>query len=552
MPVGNLGAAIGGKYQTQTDFVSPFLKGMQVAQQQDKQGELRKYRIQQAKDKKDEKLAAQIGRSTLLRDVDPLDQKMAQEEIENVIGKVYKLQETEGPSSYLQASKILNTEAPAIIAKYKGRNQAWREIRRKINTNEMSPGEQEHWNKILATGDTRLAAGMVDDLYGSGVDKDTFVPMISTRKPVDLNSRLNTQIDNAYKQNIGSVQSVYPHLVEELNGIPRDKTQLNQILKSKGIRLTAPEIASIQTMEDIANREWSDGGVQFEYLRRIEPDLRERFGGKGQISKNPEALAYAKNKYLEDAKNMGGINTSLKGVPQDRASSTNSGAGDYKPTTRAITLNSTYTDGRGKVGIEPRSVTTLYSISHAPTKDVHQNSENTFNTDGNTRIADGKARDIEYGNMDVVPVWKVGKEKGKIVPDSFRNNPKYNNAATIEYKVVSFGNYQEKTSDGVYEPRSAYTPTSEIIGALQNKGRKESGAALKKGYADAQKIASEKNAEMLSTARQNVKKGKTLTGEASKTTVSSVPSASRAEWKAGGWNDAQIDQAVKIGKIKVK
>lgn len=156
-------------------------------------------------------------------------------------------------------------------------------------------------------------------------------------------------------------------------------------------------------------------------------------------------------------------------------------------------INVTYRTTTGDS--QTTETTTDSSISITPTKVTMTTSPRTVDLNGNVFLNDSKVRDIEYGQMDVVPVWKTGPNKGKIVADSFLKNPKMNNSAMIEYTVLSFGNSKEG-SGAMSTERSVYTPTSDVIGTLTSKGNKTYAESVRKAYNEQLKRAQELNKKL--------------------------------------------------------
>lgn len=174
---------------------------------------------------------------------------------------------------------------------------------------------------------------------------------------------------------------------------------------------------------------------------------------------------------------------------------TSGGKGDdngiSEPSQRSI--NVSYLTNQGDK--ETTETTTDSSISIKPTKVTMTTSPRTVDLNGNTFIGDSKVRDIEYGQMDVVPVWRTGPNKGKVVADSFLKNPKLNNSAMIEYTVISFGNAVEGMGTEATQ-RSIYTPTTDIIGALTSQESASYKESLKKAFAKQQQVAEQKNRKL--------------------------------------------------------
>lgn len=99
------------------------------------------------------------------------------------------------------------------------------------------------------------------------------------------------------------------------------------------------------------------------------------------------------------------------------------------------------------------------------------------------------------------------------------------------YKTVMVGQVPIKNHEGkITDYKTVYLPVDQIKSAItkqDDKGNTVSGMPVKETE-DAAKALNEKNTQQ-----------------------SSVPSATKADWIKAGWNDAQIQQAAKAGKIKV-
>lgn len=498
MPI-SLGDAIGGKYAIDFDLTAPFARGYQMGQQKNQQNELKLERQRRAVEKRDQDLLNQIQKVSVFKDIDPVYEKMANDEVSNKIKEVYDLRESGGEENYTEALKKIS-ELNIINAKYNGLTKQFRQARELYNRGLMAPEDVVVFENILRGSDIRNSKGLRDEISGAGVNDD-YTVNFGANKSFDVNKAFNIELDNAANQFLNTDNTALRDVYKVKKGIPATRSEAEKIAKATGTEY-------VRSAEDIAEDLWMNADVRRQLYKDYSRELKQKFGGKGNIiMQDPEAADYLRNRFIEDSKKKAVQSVSFRNIPKAPSSS---GSSDSEvisnPTQRTIKIGSTTTSGN----VDTRDVTSLYSVSHTPTKNVHQNSTNTFNTQNNNSIPDGVARDIEWGNIDVVPVWKTGKSKGKIVPDSFRDNPNYNNAATIEYKVISFGNYQEKIDDPAdekgasYEQRFAYTPTSEIIGSLTGKGREKYGRSVNKIYEDAQKVARAKNEELLTSFKKNV------------------------------------------------
>lgn len=132
-----------------------------------------------------------------------------------------------------------------------------------------------------------------------------------------------------------------------------------------------------------------------------------------------------------------------------------------------ITVGFTSTGGDNKLA---REVDASQQFTVKPFKVLSANNKGVVKLDDNEPLDEVGARDVQYGQFAVVPVYKndaSGRRlKGKVVPKSFLDNPKIAN--NVEYKVMAVGTYDVTTGNSfnkTTEQRYVYRPANDVTGA---------------------------------------------------------------------------------------
>lgn len=307
MPI-SLGDAIGGKYAIDFDLTAPFARGYQMGQQRVQQNEMALERKRQAQAKRDQDFLNQIQRSTVIKDIDPLYEKMATEEIANKLDEVYQLRESGNPESYNDALKKLN-EIRFINAKYTGLTKDIRQTRELYNKGLLSPEDSQLFEKILYNNDIRSSKGLRDQLSGAGVNDDYTVTFGANRY-FDVNKAFNTELDNAKSQFLNTNNTNLFNVYQINKGIPASKEEAQKIASQAGVD-------NVVSAESIAEGLWNNSEVRRQLVKDYGKELKDKFGGKGEIiSQKPEAMEYLRNRFIEDSKRKGVQSKTFKNIPQ--------------------------------------------------------------------------------------------------------------------------------------------------------------------------------------------------------------------------------------------
>lgn len=210
--------------------------------------------------------------------------------------------------------------------------------------------------------------------------------------------------------------------------------------------------------------------------------------------------AEVQNKYKDDQGNLDpakwfatqkyGLST-FKDVDNSNLESSSSGAPTIEEGTpeKPLSYNITSTGVKGDAIPATVSVSARVTLPK-PIKVVGANTENVRTVDGNVPLNAADVSEVEYGEVNTVPVYKAGtkayiKQKdgsskevdigGNVVPDEILAHGKKNDA--IEYKnmvngiaTVNSGKTKEDASGNeipIYEKVSVTKPASEIEGALK-------------------------------------------------------------------------------------
>ena len=178
---------------------------------------------------------------------------------------------------------------------------------------------------------------------------------------------------------------------------------------------------------------------------------------------------------------------------------------------------SNITDGAFYVGVKRQNGTTTDTpvtnkgqFSFTPTKVTLSNSTGLVNKKTNEDIKSPEVRDFTIGQLVIVPVYRSGPLKGKVVPDKFiQDNPGLANSpkvgSMIEYKVVAEGKYQQpqkkdlnsgNISINIGEQKEdvpVYMPLEDVEFALTQKGSKAYRNAIKSRIMDFKNRVNELN-----------------------------------------------------------
>lgn len=312
----NLGSAIGGQWGA--DFgTDSILKGFQLQGQRKQAGLAQQARLQAKVDKDKQNFQNQVMKYTDFSKLHPLLQPQATEMTTAILDEANQAMNSGDVDAY---SAVFNklSKLRGEMKNLEGKTVTLRNI--DANVGKLTPRAQKMYQKAWENRDIRAAEGLSDKFGNSIIDG---VPLLGMSSGVDPQKELLKAMGEYDRQIVGKVDKYYYDngkkikYQEQLTGIPPTRED--------AIKLGMPPTENMLTADVLAANIFdSSPNVQKAVIDSFADDIEAAFPDfNGNLYELPEARSFARNKYIEMAKDEARTFYKRQGYSQATNSSQN-------------------------------------------------------------------------------------------------------------------------------------------------------------------------------------------------------------------------------------
>jgi len=305
----NLGSAIGGGYNA--DFnTDSILKGFQLQGQRQQAGLAQQARLQAKVDKDKQNFQNQVMKYADFSKLHPLLQDEAREDFTSVVDEANEAMNSGDVETYTATFKKLQM-LNAKMKMLEGKSQSLGQIDNKIG--ELTPQGARMYLQAREGRDIRKSNGMADN-WGNSI-QDGF-PVLDRMPKVNPHQELLKAMSAYDRQKVGNIDKHYYDngkkigYQDQLMGIPPTRED--------AIRLGMPPTEQVLTADVLAaNLFDSSPDLQKAVMVSFGDDIEKAFPDfQGNFLQSPEARAFARDKYIEMAKDEARTNYKRQGYAQ--------------------------------------------------------------------------------------------------------------------------------------------------------------------------------------------------------------------------------------------